>query len=125
MSNIRPRGITYLNKVFDYDRSDFIKVSKFYSEEESRTKDSVWWFDIPIKRVKNNPDKNYFLLGEKLNGEFAILRVPNKFFIENLENFDTKYNDNIRLHLGAEDNRLYIDERGSGQVDFTKFELLV
>ena len=124
MSNIRPRGIAYLNKVFDYDRSDFIKVSKFYSEEESRTKDSVWWFDIPIKRIKNNPDKNYFLLGEKLNGEFAILKVPNKFFIENLENFDTKYNDNIRLHLGAENNRLYIDERGSGRVDFSKFVLL-
>jgi hypothetical protein len=121
MSNIRKKGLAYLKKVLGQMPSDPIAVSKFFKAKESWTKKPVWWFDLSIHKVKNNRQGVYYLVGEEGKSGFVVFRVPNKFFMNNLRNFETRYRNRIRLHITVEGENLFIDERGSGRVDFGPF----
>ena len=122
MSNIRKKGITYLHKVLGCNLPDLIAVSKYFSAEESWTKKPTWWFDLPIDRVKNNNRSDYYLVGKSRNSGFVVLKVPNKFLVDNLKKFETKYQNRIRLHITTEGPNRFVDERGEGRVDFSSFE---
>ena len=119
MSDIRKRGIAYLSK--QVDGFVLVAVSKKYSAEESWTGKEAWWFDIPIDKVKAQPDELYYLLCEKENGEFHILRVPNKFLIDNMDQFETRYDNKIRVHMDAEETARFLDQRGTGKVDLSPY----
>lgn len=126
MSDTRKKALAYLRKKGFRDVSEeLLSASKLFKPEESWTGKAAWWFDLPIERIKKNKEKYYYLLGarNKHKTDFVILKVPNKRLIENLEGFETRYNNIIRLHLAAckGTNRL-VDERGEGKVPFSKFE---
>lgn len=114
-----------MKKVLGFMPWDPVAVSKFFKAKESWTKKPAWWFDLPIKKVKNNKQGVYYLVGKARKSGFEILRVPNKFLADKLKRkrFETRYNDVIRLHLVAEGKNKFVDERGKGQVDFSRFEL--
>ena len=119
MSDIRKRGIAYLSK--RVKKFALVAVSKKYCAEESWTGKEAWWFDIPIDKVKVQPDELYYLLCEKENGEFHILRVPNKFLIDNMDQFETRYDNKIRVHMDAEETARFLDQRGTGKVDLSPY----
>lgn len=122
MSNIRKRGITYLQKRFGYIPS-LIAVSKFFRAEESWTGKPAWWFDLPIKKVRKKKEGVYYLLGKARKSDYVILKVPNKFLRDHLKKFEIRYRRCIRLHIAAEGENRLVDERGKGRVDFSRFEL--
>jgi len=124
MSDIRKKGVAYLQKCLGYTPS-LIAVSKFYVQEESWTGKDTWWFDLPIKKVKNNKKGIYYLLGKKRKRGFVILKVPNKFLADKLKKFEIRYQDRIRLNIDAEGANRFVDERGKGRVDFSRFELTI
>jgi len=121
MSTIRTRGLEYLRKRGKELNSKFVSVSKYFTPEESWTKKATWWFDLKIQKIKENPEENYYLLCEKSLDEFYVLKVPNRFFIDNLEKFDSKQKGVIRLHLEAEGNSLFEDQRSADKVHFSQF----
>ena len=125
MSNIRKRGVVYLHKALGREPSGAVAVSKYFRAEESWTGKATWWFDLPIKKVKNNRRGIYYLLGKKRKSGFVVLKAPNMFLIDNLKKFETRYRGNIRLHLAAESKNRLVDERGQGRVDFSRFELTI
>ena len=102
--------------------SELVAVSKFFKAKESWTKKPAWWFDLPIRKVKNNKQGAYYLVGKARKSGFVVFKVPNKFFISNLRKFETRYRNRIRLHITAEGEEQFIDERGNGRVDFGPFK---
>jgi hypothetical protein len=125
VSNIRKEGVTYLRKVLGYNPVEPIAVSKYFPAEESWTKKPTWWFDLRIDRVRNNKRGGYYLVGKTRKRGFVVLKILNKFLLDNLENFETRYKDRIRLPLAAEGKDLLVDERGKGRVGFSRFELTI
>lgn len=123
MSNTRKRGIAHLRKILGCNPSEPIAVSKYFKAEESWTGGSAWWFDLPIKKVKGSKRGIYYLLGKGKNSGFVTLKVPMKFLRDNLKKFETRYQGRIRLHLAAEGADRFVDERGKGRVDFSRFEV--
>lgn len=124
MSDTRKRGIIYLKKHLGCTPS-LITTSKFFRAKESWTNERCWWFQLPTKKVKANKNDYYYLVGESKNSNFVVLKVPNKFLIDNLKKFETRYWERVILHLSAESSDRLTDKRGKGRVDFSLFELNV
>lgn len=124
MSHPRRRAIIYLKKRLGYTPS-LIATSKFFRAEESWTRSEKWWFNLPIKKVKVNKTGYYYLVGESKKSSFVVLKVPNKFLVDNIEKFETRYWNRIMLHLSAENSDRLTDKRGKDRVDFSLFELNV
>jgi hypothetical protein len=122
MSKIRRKGLAYLQRSPVYNPSELVAVSKLFRPEESWTRKSTWWFDLPIQKIKNNERTNYCLLGQAKKGGFIVLKVPNEFFLKNFSKFETRYQNRIRLHIAAEGENQFVDERGTGRVSFSRFE---
>jgi len=122
MSDTRRKGIMYLKKRMGFVPT-LIATSKFFKDGESWTREDAWWFDLPIKKIKTNKNGHYYLVGESKQSGFVVLKVPNKFLINNLKKFETRYLKHIRLHLSAEGSDKFADKRGKGRVDFSRFEL--
>ena len=112
-----------MHKALGYEPSGAVAVSKYFKAEESWTGKSTWWFNLPIKKVKADKRGFFYLLGEEKRSGFVILKVLNKFLVDNLRKFETRYQEQIRLHLTAKGKNRLVDERGKGQVDFSRFEL--
>ena len=123
MSDMRKKGIEYLKKVYGYEPLELIAVSKFYEAEESWTKKQTWWFDLPIKKIESKVDEDYYLMCEYRNDKFVVLRIPNRFLLDNRDRFDTKSANVIRFHLAAYPENWLVDERVDDGVDFSQFEL--
>lgn len=120
MTDIRKKGVEYLKQALWANISPCIAVSKLYTPEESWTKGYAWWFDLPLDKIDKHLDREYYLLCQKKDKGFHILKVPNQFLKKNLEKFEIQ-KEKIRLHLGAEKDILYIDQRGKGKVEFSSF----
>ena len=73
MSNIRKRGVAYLHKALGREPSGAVAASKYFRAEESWTGKATWWFDLPIKKVKNNRRGIYYLLGKKRKSGFVVI----------------------------------------------------
>ncbi|GAF97188.1 unnamed protein product [marine sediment metagenome] len=80
---------------------------------------------MPIKKAKANKNGNCYLVGESKKSSFVVLKVPNKFLVDNLKKFETRYWERIILHLSAENSDRLTDKRGKGRVDFSRFEMNV
>jgi hypothetical protein len=124
MSDIRRRGLEYLRKKLGTQPIQLVSVSRFYPADRSWTQKPVWWLDLPIRKIEENKNGYYYLLGaiddKKLS--FIIVKVPNKFLLNNLKHFDTRYQGIIRLHLGADNENWLIDERGKVE-SFSSFQI--
>jgi hypothetical protein len=119
MSDIRSQGLKYLFDKLGYN----VAVSKLYLPEESWTRNYAWWFDLSFEKIKKSQNEDYYLVCEKEENSFIVLKIPNKFFVENYDKFETKYEGKIRLHLAAHKDNWLVDERGKGKIDFSKFEM--
>jgi len=124
MLDTRRKALAYLRKKGFRDVSEkLVSASKLFEPEESWTGKKTWWFDLPIERIKRLPKEHYYLLGEWGEDRFVVLKVPNKFLLDNMNRFDTNYNQRIRLDLAAHDENWLVDERVKNGIDFSKFEL--
>lgn len=96
--------------------------SKYYLPEESWPKKSVWWFQIPINVVEKKQSGHVNLLCQVSpnKNEFHFLKVPTKFFREHLEKFHF-VEDKISIYLSTGTERLFVEERGEGSLDFQTF----
>lgn len=121
MSNIRQQGVKYLSRTHAGIEGIFIAVSKKYPPKESWTKSAAWWFDLPINRILDNLDKDYYLLCEDKGNSFHVLKLPVRFMKDHLDDFETRYHGMIRLHLESESKTLFVDQRGRGKIDLSKF----
>lgn len=122
MSDIRTKGLAYLKRKLPEAQHSAVHVSKFYTADESWTRSAAWWFDLSIANLQSDPDGITFLLGQNPRGDdFVIFEVPNSFLAENLEGFETRYQDRVRLHIAAEAPHRFTDQRGTGKIDFSPF----
>lgn len=122
MSDIRAKGLSYLNRILPDLRPSSVHVSKLYTADESWTGSPAWWFDLSIEKVRADPTGTTCLLGEIADSDdFVIFEVPNSFLAENLEGFETRYQDRIRLHIAAEAPDRFTDQRGPRKIDFSSF----
>jgi len=123
MANTRQKGLKYLGRFLASARPACVAVSRLFQPQESWTRKETWWFDLAIEKIQRLPDKHYFLLGERVEGRFVVLRVPNQFLLDNMGSFDTKNGRHIRLHLAAYDENWLVDERVTDGLCFSKFEM--
>jgi len=125
MSDTRKKALAYLEKKLGYKTGDPVSASRFFPPEKSWTGREAWWFNLPIKKIRANGDKCYYLLGatNEKKVSFAILKVPNKFLLGKLKQLETRYNNMVILHLAAYRKNWLVDERGKGRVAFSRFEM--
>ena len=125
MPDTRKKALAYLQKVVGDVPRNLVSASKFFKSEESWTQKETWWFNLPIKKIKANKKKHYYLMGARKKSEngFVILEVPNSFLIANLRGLETRYNNKAILHLAAYKDNWLIDERGKNRVKFSIFEI--
>ena len=92
MSDTRRKALAHLGRVVRDVPSNLVSASKFFEPEESWTKKETWWFNLPIKKIRANKEKDYYLLGarNKKKNAFVILKVSNKFLIKNLKKLETR-----------------------------------
>jgi len=110
----------YLTKYGKVDSP--IYTSKYYEPEESWPKKAVWWLVIPIKAIDTKKSQNVNIICQAVpnKNDFHHLKVPTKWLNENLNKFHT-LNGQISLYLSANPKRLFIEERGEGNLDFRVF----
>jgi len=99
-----------------------IYTSKYYTPEESWPKTRVWWLQIPITSIDLKPNEYVNLICEAQpnKNDFHYLKMPIKFLNEHLEKFH-RMGEIISLYLSANPDTLFIEERGEGRLDFSKF----
>ena len=131
MHPTREKGLAYLRKVSLPRKNKEVAsaveaghyaASKFHEPRAPLTKPAVWWPDIPIKKIRDESIKMFFLLCQKspTSEDFYILAIPKRVFIENMSQFEISEEEIIRLHLSAEANNIFTDIRGHN-FDFSKF----
>lgn len=120
MGDTRRKGLRYLESKLGLPLPRCVAVSRFFPPEESWTREETWWFDLPIEKIGRLLQEDYHLLGEREDGRYVWLEVPNQFLLEHRNRFDTKYRHRIRLHLAAYEGNWLVDERLPGGMDFSK-----
>ena len=106
-----------------YQRVDKpIYASKLYQPNESWTSSTVWWIEIPITTIENNPESSIHILCQKENdeAEFYHLNIPSDFLQQNLKNLEVN-NGRISLFLSAESGNFFVDKRGNKNINFSSF----
>lgn len=99
-----------------------VYTSKYYKPEESWPKISVWWFQFSKIRVNKNPLGYIILLCQVASNKnnFHFLKVPSAFFINHLNYFHF-VEDKISFYLSTDPNDMFVELRGKGRLDFSKF----
>jgi hypothetical protein len=97
-----------------------IYTSKFYKPEESWPKKSVWWPQFPISTIAKFSYTNLICQVAPAKNDFYHLKVPTKFLKEHLKKFHT-IKELISLYLSTNPKELFIEIRGAGNLDFSKF----
>jgi hypothetical protein len=97
-------------------------TSKYYIPEESWPKTNVWWLQIPMKALDTQRYDYVNLLCQVAPGtnDYHYLKVPTKYLNEHLDKFH-RNKEKISLYLSANPDKLFIEERGIGRLDFGKF----
>jgi len=99
-----------------------IYTSKYYTPEESWPKIPVWFFNFSLSAIDAKQYDYVNLVCQVAPGinDYHYLRVPTKFLNEHLKKFH-RIKENISLYLSAHPDTLFIEERGEGRLDFSKF----
>jgi hypothetical protein len=120
--SIRSDALTWLSSNFGKVEGQ-IYTSKYYTPEESWPKTHVWWLKVPINVIETNQRDFINLICQVApnKNDFHYLKVPVKFLREHLGKFDIVQNKMIHLYLSADPTKLFMEERGSGSLNFSVF----
>ena len=119
--SIRNQAIFWFEKNFGKSKG-LIYTSKYYKPEESWPKKSVWWFQIPISTIEENSMGQINLICQLAPDEnsFHYLKVPVHFLLDHLDKFHI-VEDKISIYLSTDPKKLFAEERGTGNLDFSSF----
>lgn len=107
-----------------YGRIDIpIYTSKFYQPDESWPKKSVWWPQIPLNAIEKKSFINILCEVAPNSNDFYHLKVPTKFLREHLKKFHSIGGRKIDFYLSTDSQKLFIEERGEGNLNFKDFLL--
>ncbi len=101
-----------------------VRSSKFFLPEESRHHVNSWWFQLPEGIVTQSNFEFIHLLCQKTptNKSFYHLKVPINFLMH--RKADLNFLEKSRqysLILCAEEKDTFVELRGKGKIDFSKF----
>ncbi len=105
--------------------ADVLYTSKLYVPSASWTGAHAWWIQVPVDRLEAGGLIGFALEGEGKTARFRYLEVPTAFLREHLSSFGMIGERSINLFLSAEPGELLVDQRGSGHVDFSPFEIRI
>ncbi len=97
--------------------------SKYYLPEESWPKKAVWWFEIPIHLIEKSEEHFIDLvcqIAPDNTDAFYYLKVSVRFLHEHLKSFHVN-GDRMSIYLSAEPDKLFVEERGNGALNFKPF----
>ncbi len=99
-----------------------IYTSKYYMPEESWPKTRVWWVQIPMNAIDRSLYDNVNIICQVAPNKnaFHYLKIPTAYFHEHLKNFH-RTGEKISIYLSANPDTLFIEERGEGRLDFSRF----
>ncbi len=99
-----------------------IYTSKFYLAEQSWSKNSVWWIQIPLDVITSSQHSTIKLVcqTDPSKNLFHYINIPRKFLQENLHQFH-QVGKIASLYLSTNPKRLFREERGTGQISFAEF----
>lgn len=122
---LRQDGLRWLQEHYVPPDSS-VRVSKYYSEDESWCKKPVWWFEFPKDTAEQGKSKYVHLLCQQVNapGDFVHLRVPLDWLRANLAELHIRQNSQrplVSIYVSAEPDSLYGEIRGTGKLDFSQF----
>jgi len=119
----RKRGLRFLARRVGQVQEAHVSVSRFYPTDESWTRSPVWWFDLPLAKVRDKRTKTVYLLCEGESGASCrILKVPASFILRRLGDLCLANGGRtVRLHLSARDKDRFMDLRGEGRLAFARF----
>jgi len=123
--NTRHRAITWLKKNHPDTRGK-VRASKIYDENESWTKQKVWWFEFSESDVLDDFEGNSNLLCEQPYSSdcFYLLQVPNRFIIESKNGLYSREKKGIptfSIYISAEKDSMYIEQKGKNKIEFKEF----
>lgn len=122
-TNIRSKALDWFAKNHPKETGE-IYASKFYTPDESWSKTSVWFFNVPLPVIHAVPTTNINLLCENpgSESEFYCLKVSSSFLLNHLEKFDAPEKMNAAcLYFSAEEKDKFREVRGKGAVEFLQF----
>lgn len=103
-------------------RGGHLATSKLYRPEESWTKDSAWWVQIPWSAVRAGKTIHIVLEAAAQSPELRYLQVPAAYFRDHERDLSLQEPDKISLFLSADPKYEFQDHRGSGRIPFAQFE---
>jgi hypothetical protein len=97
-------------------------ASKYYLPEESWPKKHVWWIQIPSHALDPKSRDYVNLLCQVAPAEtnFHYPKVPVSYLLQHLEKFH-KIGGKMDMYLSAEPDTLFMEIRGTGRLDFSRF----
>jgi hypothetical protein len=124
-STLRKDGLAFLRRWVEAPK-ECIRVSKYYTADIAPTPGPVWWFEIPLKKLKSESCELIYLLCEKRDKSgFHCLCVRAAFLMEKLSLLCVRQDsdkERISLYLSARDEDRFKNLRGSGQLDFSQHQ---
>lgn len=127
MNDTRRDGLCFLERQLGRMPSGHVAVSKYYLPKESWTRSPIWWFDLPLNKLRDLTCHQVHLLCQDSEGKgFYYLYIPVSFLLGNLNSLDVvqkgrQSNETIRLYLSARLEDRFRDLRGSERVDFARW----
>ena len=118
--NVRERAKRFLHK--RGIKGGQLVTSKFYTPEESWTKDQAWWIKVPRAAIRAGKTIHIVLEAGPQSTELRHLMVPAAYFVEHERSLSVQEPDQFSLFLGADAHDLFVDRRGPGRVPFAQFE---
>lgn len=121
--SIRTEAVHWLASNYGV-RGRGICTSKFYRPEESWPKRRVWWFEIPLDYINASDSTQIHLVCQVApnRNDFYYLNVPIVFFREHLRHLKIrKDNGRVSIYLSADPNHMFLEERGTGDINFSGF----
>lgn len=100
--------------------------SKYYLPEESWPKKHVWWIQIPPCSIDPALYQYVNMLCQVKPSEknFHYLKVPVTFILEHQKKFH-RIGDMIDFYFSAEETTLFKELRGTTELDFSSFVVLL
>ena len=95
--------------------SKFGDTGNIFHASKIHIPQSLWWIDIPKKDIETPESNEIDLLCQAApdSNKFYYLKVPVKFFKK--ENLGFDVHGMLRLHLSAEPDKMFVQQRGSGK----------
>jgi hypothetical protein len=99
-----------------------IVTSKWYAPDESWTKETAWWIQVPASAIRDGKTIHILCQAEPNAKHFRHLEVPADFFQRHLDEFATIGDDKINLFLSADEEFEFEDQRGPSHLSLAEFE---